>query len=89
YAPVRGSGRVVDGETTRPGDGIMGSAKLDALTEHFGLEAEAILEKAGWPLDVPRNQSLREIITARPELDLSIRNIRDAVNDLLEQRETN
>lgn len=89
YAPVRGSSRVVDGETARPGDGIMGSAKLDALTEHFGLEAEAILEKAGWPLDVPRDQSLREIITARPELDLSIRNIRDAVNDLLEQRETN
>jgi polyferredoxin len=88
YAPMTQTTRSVESPAPLPGDGIQGSAKLETLAEHFGLDAETILEKAGWPLDVPRDRSLREIMTERPELDLSIRSIRDAVNDLLKQTGT-
>lgn len=67
--------------STVPPDQIRGSMTLDEVAASYRLEATAILEKAGWPMDARRDVPLKEL---KAQYGLEVEAIRVAVKELLE-----
>jgi len=64
-------------------DEIKGSMTMEQVASTYGLEASAVLAKAGWPGGLPVDKPLKEIAT---ELGKEVSEIREAVKELVEKR---
>jgi len=53
---------------------------LRQVAQTYGLEGRKILEKAGWPADLPPDKPLKEIAA---EIGKEVSEIRSAVRELL------
>ncbi len=58
---------------------IKGSMTLRQVAETYGVEERRILEKAGWPLDLPSDRPLKDLAA---ELGKEVAEIRQAVKEL-------
>jgi len=64
-------------------DELKGSVTLFEIAEGYGLDAEVILEKAGWPADTAKDIKVRD---AAQVLGRDTTDIRNAVKELLKSR---
>lgn len=78
------SGNSISRPASNNPDEIRGSMTMEEISKTFGLEGKDIFRRAGWPEDTHQDTKLKGIAD---EQDLEIQSIREAVSELLKEKQ--